>query len=285
MIIRLRSRDGLERIEVADQGALRDLKQAIQSKLAIPINDILLSKESSLLTTKEDPRATYRDLLDDSASLASSGISHGDMVFMLYSFERQVEPAYKKSNFETRAFGSHITVRDVMAKQTRIERQEKAKIESVSIDRHAADCFQSYIQGALNFNIKRGGIMYGVLEEGGTQVKVDFIYEPPQEANSTVLKLQRNSAEEEQVDFLAGLLGYKKVGWIFSQSKAERDYIMHTGELLQTAAMQDEVGESCATVVVSQDSDGGNVHFEAFQCSEQCVKVRLPLIRLHVSDS
>ncbi len=40
------------------------------------------------------------------------------------------------------------------------------------------------------------------------------------------------------MDFLAGLLGYQKVGWIFSQSKAERDFIMHTGELLQTAAMQ-----------------------------------------------
>lgn len=33
-----------------------------------------------------------------------------------------------------------------MAKQTRIERQEKAKIESVSFDRFAADVFQSYVQ-------------------------------------------------------------------------------------------------------------------------------------------
>ena len=274
MIIRLRSRDGLERIEVDNNGNIRALKHAIQTKLSIPIEDILLSKDSNLLTTKEDPRAAFRDLADDSASLTSKGISHGEMVFMLYSFERQVEPAYKKSAFETRAFGSHITVYDVMAKQTRIERQDKAKIESVSIDRHTADLFQGYIQGALSFNIKRGGIMYGTLEEGGTRVRVDFIYEPPQEANALSLKLQRNTEEEKQVDFLAGLLGYSKVGWIFAQSKAERDWIMHTGELLQTAAMQDEVGESCATVVVSLDSDGvGNVHFEAFQCSEQCVRL------------
>ena len=34
-----------------------------------------------------------------------------------------------------------------MAKQTRIERQEKAKIESVSFDRFAADSFQLYVQG------------------------------------------------------------------------------------------------------------------------------------------
>ena len=39
--------------------------------------------------------------------------------------------------------------------------------------------------------------------------------------------------------------------------------------------MQAELGELCATVVVSWDpnEDGGHVHFEAFQCSEQCVKL------------
>ena len=40
------------------------------------------------------------------------------------------------------------------------------------------------------------------------------------------------------MDFIAGLLGYQKVGWIFSQSKHERDFIMHTNEVLQVAAMQ-----------------------------------------------
>ena len=168
-----------------------------------------------------------------------------------------------------------------MAKQTRIERQDKAKIESVSIDRFAADAFQLYVQGvdgevwgglqvwmmmvcdtsrpcamdndlscvegetlvrmfgtmdrspprhpspglshpslrfrpppcvpplpfppstrhhaaplthptpgALTFNIKRGGILYGTVEEGG-KVKVDFIYEPPQQGNATNLEMQR----------------------------------------------------------------------------------------------
>ncbi len=48
----------------------------------------------------------------------------------------------------------------------------------------------SAFAGTLNFNIKRGGILYGSVEEGG-KVKVDFIYEPPQEANATTLTLQR----------------------------------------------------------------------------------------------
>ena len=43
---------------------------------------------------------TFRDLANDNASLKAAGIAHGEMIYMLYSFERQVEPAYKKSVFE-----------------------------------------------------------------------------------------------------------------------------------------------------------------------------------------
>ncbi len=52
-------------------------------------------------------------------------------------------------------------VADVVSKWMRIERQEKATVESVSMDRHAANAFQSYLQSALAFSIKRGGILYG----------------------------------------------------------------------------------------------------------------------------
>ena len=38
--------------------------------------------------------------------------------------------------------------------------------------------------------------------------------------------------------------------------------------------LQEELGETCATVMVSweKNDQGGNVHFEVFQCSEQCVR-------------
>lgn len=55
----------------------------------------------------------------------------------------------------------------IMAKQTRIERQDKAHIASVSFDHACADAFQSYVQGALAFNIKRGGLLYGSVADGG----------------------------------------------------------------------------------------------------------------------
>ncbi len=54
-----------------------------------------------------------------------------------------------------------MSVNAMIARQTRIERQEAAHCASVSFERHAANAFQSYVRDALAFSIKRGGILYG----------------------------------------------------------------------------------------------------------------------------
>lgn len=41
-----------------------------------------------------------------------------------------------------------------------------------------------------------------------------------------------------KVDFLAELMGLKKVGWIFAQSNKPRDYIISGAEVQQMAAVQ-----------------------------------------------
>ena len=56
------------------------------------------------LTTKEPE--VFTDLQADAAKLASVGVAHGDMVYLLYHFERDVRPAYQKSDFEKRPFGA-----------------------------------------------------------------------------------------------------------------------------------------------------------------------------------
>jgi hypothetical protein len=58
-------------------------------------------------------------------------------------------------------------------------RQETPHCTSVSFERHAANAFQSYVSGALAFSIKRGGILYGNVDEEGKAV-VEVIYEPEQ---------------------------------------------------------------------------------------------------------
>ena len=75
-----------------------------------------------------------------------------------------------------------------------------------------------------------------------------------------------------------GCFRMEKVGWIFTQSSKERDYIMNSEEISQMAAWQDEVGEHCVTGVVSLavSDEGSDVHFEAFQvriCQKNTCKV------------
>ena len=67
----------------------------------------------------------------------------------------------------------------------------------------------------------------------------------------------------------------KKVGWIFTQSSKERDYIMNTEEICQMAAWQHELGEHCVTGVVSLSvsDEGSDVHFEAFQVTCDTVTI------------
>jgi hypothetical protein len=42
-------RDGLERVEVPDHATVADLRRAIHEKLNIPLEDIVLSKDASLV--------------------------------------------------------------------------------------------------------------------------------------------------------------------------------------------------------------------------------------------
>lgn len=59
---------------------------------------------------------------------------------------------------------------------------------------------------ALGFSIKRAGILYGTVDEGGN-VKADVIYEPPQQGSAAGLVLERGTEEELKAEELAGFLG------------------------------------------------------------------------------
>lgn len=123
MIIRVRSRDGIERVQVADEGAVGHLYSAVSSQLGIPLNDLRLSKNPKLVTSQStvyfhsssgpqlvsgEMADRFSDLDKQRMSLKSAGIENGTVVYALYSEERDVQPAYRKSKFEERAFGGDI---------------------------------------------------------------------------------------------------------------------------------------------------------------------------------
>lgn len=326
MIIRLRSRDGLERVELPDAPppTIGDLRAAVLKQLDLPNPDdlVALSTDPRLLTAKTDADARTAatatpqvTLLNDPSAVArplsaadgGAGLAHGSLLFVLYRGERSVAPA-ASAIASDRPFGARLTVDDVAARTVKIERQDKARCASVSFDRSAADSFQRYVQGALGFSRARCGVLYGTSDDEGN-VRVEWVYEPPQEGTKHVARWSEEeedggmgaaggagggSGERARADAVAAAFGLRRVGWVLAQAHDRaRDYILSDVELRQAAQQQHLCGELGVTVLVTWDdggeeegagagaeggagqqpSSGGHVHFEAFQCSEQAVKL------------
>lgn len=99
-----------------------------------------------------------------------------------------------------------MTIEQMVASQVRIERQEKASVASVSFDHGAANCFQAYVRSALGFSVKRGGLLFGTVDED-KNVKVEFVYEPPQDSTAFHLFMDRSTEQEKRVNHIAQSLG------------------------------------------------------------------------------
>ncbi|KAK5812269.1 hypothetical protein F383_19498 [Gossypium arboreum] len=278
MLLRIRSRDGLERVQVGGPHvSISQLKALIESQLQIPIHNQTLSTDRNLLLAKiPADLLRFTDMSDPSRPLSSLNLSHGSVVFLYYQGERTVRggPPVCPAG----SFGRKMTMDDLIAKQTRITRQESPHCDSVSFDRDSANAFQRYVNETLVFAVKRGGFMYGTVSEEG-RVEVDFIYEPPQQGMEDDLILLRDPEEEKLVDAIAAGLGRKRVGFIFTQTimQDKKDYNFSNKEVLQAAELHAESGlKEWVTVVVkleaTEDGDA-DVHFEAFQMSDMCVKL------------
>lgn len=209
--------------------------------------------------------------------ISSLNISHGSIIYLAYEGERAViGPTVKAA--PAGSFGKKMTMDDLIAKQMRVSRQENPHCEMVSFDRDTANVFQSYVNVTMAFGVKRGGLMYGVVTEEG-KVEVDFIYEPPQEGSEEGLVLLRDPDEEKIVDAIALGLGMRRVGFIFTQaiSQNKHDYTLSSREVLQAAELQGESElKEWVTAVVKlkvNENGGADVHFEAFQMSDTCIKL------------
>ncbi|KAK9084087.1 hypothetical protein Scep_030558 [Stephania cephalantha] len=272
-MIRIRSRDGLERVKIENPNntTIADLKTLIENQLGVPISNQILSKDQNLLLAKTlDDRIRFADMSNPQTLVSSLGIGHGSIVFLAYEGERFVAgPAVTPSG----SFGRKMTMDDLIAKQMRISRQESPHCEAVSFDRDAANVFQHYVNETLAFAVKRGGSC----TEG--KVEVDFIYEPPQQGTEDRLVLVRDPEEENLVEAIAIGMGMRRVGFIFTQtiSQSKGDYTMSNSEVAQAAELHGESGLKewvTALVKLEVNEDGAaDVHFEAFQLSDMCVRL------------
>lgn len=280
-MIRVRSRDGVERVSIDNPNiTIGELKTLIESELHVPVPNQTLSLHQNLLLAKSpSDRSQFTDLSNPEIRISSLKIGHGSLVYLSYDGERDIVTSSPRPTITPAgSFGRKMTMDDLIAKQMRVTRQENPHCELVSFDRDAANAFQRYVNDTLAFAVKRGGFMYGTVSEEG-KVEVDFIYEPPQLGQEENLVLMRDAEEEKRVDAIAMGLGMRRVGFIFTQAvgQNQKDYTMSYLEVAQAVELHAESGlDQWVTALVKlQVNDDGvaDVHFEAFQMSDMCVRL------------
>lgn len=182
------------------------------------------------------------------------------------------------------------TLNDFMALDAqfefKVQRQEEAYCRQVSLDVPSISNFQAYLQ-RFQFQRKRYAFLYGTFVKGKnedgeedekpTRVRVEAIYEPPQEVDSSVAEGFQvlDDPDEEKVNEIASLLGLTRVGWIFGHETRPAGYALSSAEIIMAAEFQLEAAGGVeetpfVTCAVSQGPDG-QVSVEAFQVSLQCM--------------
>lgn len=129
----------------------------------------------------------------------------------------------------------------------------------------------------------------------GIKAHVVAIYEPPQESNQDSIRLTLENLNLNDVDFVASSLGYKRVGWIFTDLvpddtqkgtvkhyRNSKNYFLTSHEVIMAGFFQNNHPNPCnlspdgyfgskfVTVCVTGDKNN-QVHMEAYQVSNQCM--------------
>ena len=276
MIVRVRTRDGTERVNVPSSSiTVAELKAILETELKVPRDDQTLSTSLALLTSK-DPSA-FVDMADEGAKIADVGLAeNGSVVHVLYSVDRTPTPTMAAVHNDARGLtGKKMTVDAMIAAQTRIERQETPHCVSVSFDANAANVFQSYVNYTLGFKQVRFGWLYGTRDDEG-KARVEVIYEPEQEGTEEDVEVLEDTLEDHNADAIAEAMGLSRVGCIISTPKDDRDFTLSAGEVARIARLQSKYGKDFVTAVVStfeDEDDNWQVSFEAFQLSDLAIKI------------
>lgn len=189
----------------------------------------------------------------------------------------------------------------------RIKHQTYAIARTAIVDRLAGQNFQQFLVD-FAYQLQRVGYLYGctvpaekpvvdsaTAAQNQTQnnpkksemefydeneqyedVQIKVIYEPKQTSTVTkAVEVGDDDTEEkmirERADILAGMLGMKPVGWIFSHD-GDREVPLLAAEVLRAAELQSKYGKAFVTVSVAPNEEG-HIEFEAYQASRQCVEL------------
>jgi len=198
----------------------------------------------------------------------------------------QQDKGFRKGMLALRDMKMQWTLTDFVAMDSqfefKVQRQENAICQQVSLDIPSISDFQLYLQ-RFSFQRKRFGFLYGKFvkenedDEKPSKTIVEAIYEPPQEVDPETAEgfVPLDDPNEASVDQIAEMLGLQKVGWIFGHEPREPGFVLSAAEVIMAAELQLEAAGGVeeipfVTVKVTQSEDG-TVSVEAFQVSQQCM--------------
>ncbi|KAK4537500.1 hypothetical protein CDCA_CDCA12G3525 [Cyanidium caldarium] len=175
-----------------------------------------------------------------------------------------------------------------------LKSQDDSPCSQCAMDLTACDAFQSYL-ARVHDSQMRYGILYGTVAADSGLVKVDTIFEPPQQGDRDVyLPAEGAAAATAVADKLAEYLGLVRVGWIFSHHAERRDYVMSDRDVAMAAHLHlqtEQCGQRFATaapffvtIAVAIQSNGQR-HFEAYQLSEQCLQMARAGLLIPMNDN
>jgi nuclear protein localization family protein 4 len=294
MILRIRTKDGTERLTIDSSATLAALRQQIAAQFGIPVGEQMLCR--SVLCGPMPAKGTAFMQSEEPQTLSSLGIGAGEILFLDYQRERENQEKYlDKDPFvtlvkegELRSQGkAQWTLTNFLdyrsTKEFVIEAPPEPHTKYVCVDPSASQLFINFCL-ATGFGSKRAGYLYGrwvTSEAGEAGVEVHAIYEPRQQSTADEVVLDPDTAEEERLEKLAGMLGLVRVGVILAH--AAREFAFSVNEILLAARMHAEavaadpehgkyfVTMKARPVLEAEKEIEGVATMEAYQLTDQAV--------------
>lgn len=293
ILLRVRTQLGIWRLKDVDQ---RDTIGQLRTRIEREHKTDLQGKPISLDASGETP-------LDDRVTVGRLGLNNGDMLYGtvdesktgVHESTKIAKVITKDGNIIAQEYAEttkqkgfregmmalgdikkHWTLADYLSLDERfvykLKRQEEAVCKKVSIESSSLNDFQQYMWN-FDYRKMRVGYLYGSFLENN-MVKVEVIYEPPQNTTDTSFEVL-NDPNEDRIEALASLLSLQRVGWILVHPPREEGFFMSAAEVIFAAELQLECARGVSdtpfmTVKVTVNAES-EVQVEGYQVSKQCM--------------
>jgi len=278
MIVRVRTPAGMLRLEAEPNDRLSVLQQKVSFCLA---EKKVQHKGLSLFRAPMEPGQE----LPLGKTADELGFRDGELLQATYvqvkeeekELPPELQPVIRDPVPKCTAHGEHGScIRCINARYLKYRQQKQSAVSGVEADKKAVSVFQYNMGQNLAFSVQRLGLLYGSLTEEGW-VRVEAIYEPPQENTAHGVLLHTGHAQLAHAEEVARGLGMARVGVIIGQTAEDyedEEFVLSSSQMLLIASLRpqkekDNDQEPPFVILTVGARDEGANEVEAFELSEQ----------------